>query len=207
MKSILIFDYDGVLIDSLDIFMDRFIFSCKKHGFNLIDSKNVFLELFDENMYDMMMKKGMSHDLIHRVIQTLNKELLLYMDKMPVFKGVPETLRHLSKHHILYVITSNDSYLVDQFLTRNNITFFQDVLGGDKGKSKVEKITKIKGNYDDKDFFYIGDTRGDMIEGKNAGVKTVAVTWGWHEESRLLSISPDFMVSSPVELLSLFLSG
>ena len=33
MKNILIFDYDGVLIESLEIFMENFINSCKKEGF------------------------------------------------------------------------------------------------------------------------------------------------------------------------------
>ena len=33
MNNVLIFDYDGVLVDSFDIFMENFIKACKQQGF------------------------------------------------------------------------------------------------------------------------------------------------------------------------------
>lgn len=32
MKNLLIFDYDGVLVDSFDIFMTQFIRACEREG-------------------------------------------------------------------------------------------------------------------------------------------------------------------------------
>ena len=51
--------------------------------------------------------------------------------------------------------------------------------------------------------FYVGDTKGDMIEGKQAGAVTVAVTWGWHSTEKLTEGSPDYMVHTPTELKNL----
>ena len=36
-----------------------------------------------------------------------------------------------------------------------------------------------------------------------AGVRTVAVTWGWHTRDRLTLSDPDLIIDSPAELLQL----
>lgn len=40
--NLLIFDYDGVIVDSLKIFMENFILACKKEGVNEIANKRDF---------------------------------------------------------------------------------------------------------------------------------------------------------------------
>ena len=57
--------------------------------------------------------------------------------------------------------------------------------------------------YQDLPGYYVGDTKGDMIEGKKAGALTVAVTWGWHTREKLADASPDHMVHTPAELVTL----
>ena len=57
MENILIFDYDGVIVDSLDIFMKDLISACKKNGFNQISTKDIFLNLFDGNMYEILRRR------------------------------------------------------------------------------------------------------------------------------------------------------
>jgi len=49
--------------------------------------------------------------------------------------------------------------------------------------------------------YYVGDTAGDVREGRAAGVRTVAVTWGWHSREKLAAAGPEFLVDNPVELL------
>jgi len=58
--NVIIFDYDGVLIDSIDIFMNHFLASCKKYGFDKVNDKKSFLKLFNGNMYESMFKMGLS---------------------------------------------------------------------------------------------------------------------------------------------------
>jgi phosphoglycolate phosphatase len=49
------------------------------------------------------------------------------------------------------------------------------------------------------------DTAGDVREAREAGVKTVAVTWGWHPRSRLERALPDVIIDDPNKLLGLAL--
>ena len=46
---------------------------------------------------------------------------------------------------------------------------------------------------------------GDIVEGRQVGVGTIAVTWGWHSRKRLEAASPDRLVTTPAELLALLL--
>ena len=112
-------------------------------------------------------------------------------------------LENLSKNNIVIIITSNLTNVVKESLKLKNINYFEEVIGADKETSKVKKIESIKLRYKDNDYFYIGDTKGDIIEGRKAGVKTIAVTWGWHSEEKLKEENPDFIVHTPEELVNL----
>jgi len=48
----------------------------------------------------------------------------------------------------------------------------------------------------------VGDTVGDVLEGRQAGIRTMAVTWGWHSEERLAQAEPDLIVRTPQEVLA-----
>ncbi len=54
--------------------------------------------------------------------------------------------------------------------------------------------------------FMIGDTEMDILAGKHAGVRTIAVTWGNRSEEHLRSYQPDYIAREPSELKSIILS-
>ena len=201
--NVLIFDYDGVLVDSLDIFMKYFISACKKQGFEDIATKKDFLKLFEQNMYESMFAIGMTRDQILKIVYFMRDALIENQDKIKVFKEIPETLEKLSKKNRLVIVTSNETKVVKDFLKYRDLEYFSDIYGSDKAASKIEKIGKIKEKYPDGNYFYIGDTQGDIIEGKKADVKTVAVSWGWHDKGQLEEVNPDFIISNPNDLVKI----
>ena len=203
MKNVLIFDYDGVLVDSLELFMKHFIFACKKEGFHNVSSKKDFLKLFEKNMYESMYELGMSKKNILNIVYYMRDHLLKNQDKLDVFPGIKETLEYLSKNNILIVVTSNDTSVVKSFIKSHEIDFFDEIFGSDKEVSKIAKIKKIKTLFEGDNFFYIGDTTGDISEGKLAGVKTVGVSWGWHPRDKLLKAEPDFLIDESSELIDI----
>jgi phosphoglycolate phosphatase len=50
----------------------------------------------------------------------------------------------------------------------------------------------------------IGDSTMDIETARNAGMRAIAVTWGFHDRKRLTDAGADAMVDSPGELLGLF---
>lgn len=53
------------------------------------------------------------------------------------------------------------------------------------------------------DFLYVGDTGTDMQTGKNAGLLTVGVSWGFRTRDELAENGADVIIDHPSELLKL----
>ena len=127
-------------------------------------------------------------------------------DAMKPFDGLIPVLAALSRDHFLLVISSNGSKTIRKMLVRFGFdSYFREILGADFLASKKEKIDYALEKYGipAERAFYIGDTAGDVKEARAAGVRSVAVTWGWHSRERLLAAHPDFLVDTPEGLLQL----
>jgi len=201
MKTVLIFDYDGVIVDSLDMFMTFFIQACKENGWDEISTKQDFLALFTGNMFENMMKLGMSRQDILSIVLKVKENLTNHLNELPLFPTIKETLEDLSKQNTLIISTSNDTTVVEKFLTLNKLTCFTKVYGSDLHHSKIKKIEMIKECYPAEHYIYIGDTIGDIIEGKKANIQTIGVTWGWHTKDQILSSKPDYLAESIQDLV------
>lgn len=201
MEKIIIFDYDGVIVDSLDVYEKAVILAFNKNGFNQINSRESFLALFDGNFFESAVKIGIPAEKMPAIIKELEPNLLSLRKDLKLFDGMREVLSELAKKHKIYIATSNLTNVVKAYLESQNIAGFEDIIGADKEKSKVKKIENIKEKHPDSEIFYVGDTKGDMIEGNLAGAKTIAVAWGWHDISRLKEGKPDYMVEKPSDLL------
>ena len=54
---------------------------------------------------------------------------------------------------------------------------------------------------------YVGDTNTDMQTGKNSGMPTVGVTWGFRDRKELEDCGADWVVDTPSDILKIVLSG
>ncbi len=202
---LILFDYDGVIVDSLDVFANAFLASCKACGYDGITTQEQFKALLDGNFYESLKQYGLSKNLIAAILgEQFTGEVQRRIHEIVIFDGMTNALKTLSDRNELMVVTSNVSNVVQQLFDRERINFFKSVLGAEVEKSKVKKIQKAMSIHHGRPVFYVGDTRGDMIEGRQAGAATVAVTWGWHSEDKLRDASPDYVVHTPAELTQLF---
>jgi phosphoglycolate phosphatase len=151
-----------------------------------------------------MLEIGMGLEDILHIVHQVRDGLLQDQHKLSLFPGIQKTIRRLAEENKLFVVTSNESNVVDAFLKSQKVSDFIGIYGSDKGGSKVNKILSIKQQFPNGDFYYIGDTIGDIDEGRKAEVSTVAVTWGWHDLSLLATNKPDYLIKAPSDLISLF---
>lgn len=202
-RTVLMFDYDGVLVDSLEYFVDAFIDACRSHGHEQVTDREAFLGLFDTNLYDGMEAAGIPRTAIDPILKTMGESLAGRDGGYVFYPGIPETLHALSAHAEIYVISSNLTAIVANYLARHGISCVRAVLGGDFDTSKVRKIRSVMAQHPGCRCYYVGDTRGDMIEARKAGALSVAAAWGWHGRDRLQMANPDRLLHAPSELLSL----
>ena len=202
--NLLLFDFDGVIVDSLEVYEKTVTDCLNVIGQPLTRGREEFLELFEGNFYQSLVDKGVDLDkFIAASVDILAK--VNYADMRP-FDEVRPVLKELKKNHPMVVISSNDTPTIQEalrFYGYNGI--FDDVLGSDFMLSKKDKILYIIKKYhvDMQDIYYIGDTTGDIKEGKEAGVKTVGITWGWHSKALMAASNPDYLFDKPQSLLQL----
>jgi phosphoglycolate phosphatase len=203
MNALVMFDYDGVLVDSFDVFTAAFLAACRKCGFCGITSRAHLIRLFDRNLFEALQDFDLDDRKIGRILQTFETEISGHLDTVALFSGMAAALKAIAHDNHVFIITSNVSQHVSRVLNTNGVNCFEDVLGAEKEKSKTRKIRQTKARYTSLPAYYVGDTTGDIIEGKKADTLTIAVTWGWHDAGKLAQADPDFMVSSPAELTKL----
>ncbi len=203
MKTLLLFDFDGVLVDSLDLYAEVVARCLEQIGTPIVKSKEDYLALFDGNFYESMAARGV--DLA--AYADAAREILPRIDygAMKPYDGLIPVLAVLVKDHILAVISSNRYRTIQGMLESFGFApYFREIFGADFRFSKKEKIVYALEKYGipGERAFYIGDTAGDIVEARAAGVRSVAVTWGWHNRERLAAVHPDFLVDTPEGLLA-----
>ncbi len=198
------FDYDGVIVNSFEIHARNFIAACQDNGFNLVNSHDDLLDLYESNIYEALSKKGLKIKVIDQILKDYAIKQKTELQEVQVFEGMKEAIENLAQKNKIYIITSNVSEAVVEVLEGHGVRGFQEVIGAEKEKSKVKKIKNLTFKYPHLMPFYVGDTKGDVFEGKEAGVKTIGVSWGWHGKSRLMEAIPDYIVESPEELVNIF---
>ena len=202
--KLLLFDFDGVLVDSIDVYEKTVTDCLKQIGQPLTRGREEFLELFEGNFYESLKQQGVNMDkFVAASVDILSK--VNYTEMKP-FDAIRPVLRELAKNHPMIVISSNDTPTISEALRLYDFEgIFQEILGSDFMLSKKAKILYAAKKYNAtiSDTYYIGDTTGDMKEGRQAGITTVGVTWGWHSKELMATSQPDYLFDKPEDLLKL----
>jgi phosphoglycolate phosphatase-like HAD superfamily hydrolase len=79
------------------------------------------------------------------------------------------------------------------------------VYGVDMPGSKAEKILMAKNQFgaEGETVFMVGDSLSDVHAAREAGVNSVAVSWGHQSLGRLVGAVPDHVVRLPKELIEI----
>ena len=205
MACLLMFDFDGVIADSLKAFSAGFAAVAAQHGLQALAEREAFLCLFDTNLYAGLRAIGVPNEKLRPFLAELGADLTVRMHDVAFFPGMADALNRLGRVHRVVIITSNLSAVVAAALARHGVATVGEVFGADVLPGKVAKIQRVMATAPGVAGYYIGDTRGDMLEGREAGARTVAATWGWHRRERLVAAAPDHWADSPAELERLFL--
>jgi phosphoglycolate phosphatase len=202
--KLFLFDFDGVLVESLGLYEKAVSLSLTRMNMPLTRGREEFLELFEGNFFESLVKKGVDLNEFMEVSGVL-LEQVDYKEMQPITAMIA-VVEQMQKNNILLVISSNNSQTIQAALEQFKFNdYFQEVLGSDFLLSKKDKMLYAIEKYQIalEDIYYIGDTTGDIQEGRAAGVKTVGVTWGWHSKEKMAAAKPDYLVNKPEDFLQI----
>jgi len=205
-QKLILFDFDGVIVDSLDVY-EAVVRQCfERVGKPIVRNREDFLALYHDNFYREVASRGIDLNAFMAALADIRPQIDTSL--IQPYRMMASVLRELAKRHRLMLISSNHEETIQVLLTRMNIQgCFEAVLGSNSLLNKTEKIIHAwnQSGVARDQVYYIGDTAGDIREARRAGVKTVAVTWGWHNSEILEAVDPDFLIDTAHALLDLFL--
>lgn len=208
MNSIF-FDYDGVIVDSLECAVKKFNLLMKKFK----KSVNVTPEVVRANW------KGGWQTLYKNVFGFTEGEIpaaaSMYKElgnedatSIKVFVGMERVIRELSEIYKLYIVSSNYSDNIKSVLAFHHLNqyfgkiFGQDILNPIQKPDPAFIRFPIKElGIQNKDVISIGDSVDDVVMAQAAGIKVIACSWGWQLRKDLVTLNPDKIVDTPEQLL------
>jgi phosphoglycolate phosphatase-like HAD superfamily hydrolase len=121
------------------------------------------------------------------------------------FAGIPELLETLRASGCrCLILSSNAGSNIARFLIRHELTSFEHVTGGTTifGKGRALKRVMRERGLDAGSTSYVGDEVRDVHAAAQAGIRSIAVSWGYGLREALAARAPDHIVDRPEELLS-----
>ena len=204
-KKLIIFDADGTIWDSeKDVFL-AFNHTLKNNG-NKEITKEEFQRLAGldlEEMFRRVLSKG-EETLANEYVKKYRKYYIdegHYADETTLFENVKEILENLKKQGFHMAIASGKpKRILDKMVECFHLNEFEFVLGTGESHFNPKPDPEIL-NYimnelhiSKKDAVMVGDTKADIMAGKNAGMDTIAVTYGYEKIDILKMENPTYMI-------------
>ncbi len=213
LNKLAIFDLDGTLVDSIDDLVLSANETRKLYNLPPLSKEKVSsfvgdgLNLFVERLF-----QDSEVELNEAILKFKERYFLHLTDNTRFYRGIIECITTLKDKGYIVGILSNKTEKLSKLVVKQlgAESLFEFVYGGDSFPEKkpspypiLEIMKKFKG---EKSISYmIGDSCNDIISGNKAGVKTIAVTYGFNGTAHLKNCKADFTANSPEKICDFIL--
>lgn len=200
----IIFDFDGVLADSLQTCIAACTIAAKSQGKVLAFGENTFAELDPLTFEALAERHGLEpRRFAGEVAEAVSDNPV----RSPLFKGVVQTLNLLAQTQPLSVVSASHNAVIRSVLGQEDLDrLMTHIIGGDTRGHKAAKINGLISDRPHETHVMVGDAVSDMHAACTAGICTVGVSWGWQSPDRLLTAGADAIARSSEELASICLN-
>ena len=204
--AIILFDFDGVLADTLDDLLNFAQKACAQLGLerNPIPGDLDALETMSFSDFGRQLKVP-----AQQIDQFVSLCLQMFNQKPhppKIFDGMDKTLIEIAKRNTIAIITGNTTPTVEAFLEQYGLReHIKLIIGVEYNLPRSEKIRRAleELGQNTESAYMIGDSLSDIRAARETGVQSIAVSWGHQSPSRLKKANPDYLVNTSQELLQL----
>lgn len=205
-----IFDLDGTLLNTYEDLANAVNFALKENGFPAHDAEKY--KYFCGNGTDVMITRALPENA--RDEKTLAKVRELYFEYYNAhsgectrpYDGIPEMLKSLKTNGIKLAVVSNKIDFMTQSVVKEYFGDIFDFVTGQRDgiipKPDPSMIFKVMREFGvtPEECIFVGDTGVDALTGKNAGIFTVGVLWGFRDEAELRENGASVVIKRADEL-------
>ncbi|EPR10569.1 HAD family hydrolase [Ruminiclostridium papyrosolvens] len=203
MRKAAIFDFDGVIINSLDIQKQALEESYKIVVGKGTPSFREFLSHSGNSLENIFKNMNLPLEMVKHYRRISQEKV----GTIKIYPGIREILTKLKDDKVICALcTGKDRVRTLEILEKFCMEkFFSIVVCSDDVKhpkphpdSLIHILNQL--DIDANSALMIGDAKNDIKCAKNAGVKSIAVTWGGFSQADLEQESPNLIVNNMFEL-------
>jgi len=212
IKKLVLFDYDGTIVDSARMIVKGAIEAFRMCGLPDPDPNKVrenigkplatALDAYGPEGYEV------NPEMISNAYRKWYAEQgRLGLQDEPLFPGMFKLINDLkiNKEFHIGVATNKSRIALNNGLKKHNlINIFDITLTMDEAKAKPDPDMAIQAmsmlNIEKKSTIIVGDTINDIGLGVNAGINSIGVAWGYNSIEMLKNEGADFIVKDSIEL-------
>ena len=215
MIKLIIFDFDGTLCETLEDLKDSINEALEINGYHRIYTYEEAKYLVGSGTRVLVTRamKPFEHSIEdeERVFKTFSERYALnQFNHTKPYPHMVDVLNKIKEMGIKIAVLSNKVEQNTKAITYKMFgkTLFDEVVGQRKGVPLKPDPTSINCLINElqipKDqILYVGDSDVDMITANNAGLKKVAVTYGFRPKETLEQYNPDYFASSAEEIFTI----
>ncbi len=182
----IIFDLDGVIIDSRSNMKLSWIKTSKK--FNLNISFKQYEKYIGLPFKKILIKLGIKKDFLD-IEKNYFQQSIINFNKIKLYPNVSKILKYLAKKKISYsIVTSKDKVrslkIIQKFKIRPKSLHTPNKKLRGKPYSDHINYCILKNKFIKKNTCYVGDTYIDYLASNNAGIKFIFASYGFGKNSR-----------------------
>ncbi len=203
MKPIIIFDLDGVLINSLMAHAEAYNFAFEKHGLKRRHPQEIInllgppAEVIIDKLFPVISSRKISAIAISKSEFLLTETIKL----VRMIYGTEDTLEELRKKFRIALVSNARSGEISALLAAGKVdeNLFDIVIGADdikNHKPAPDAVYAVEKEDEGKVEWVVGDQTVDILMGKAAHKKTIAVLSGVDTFAKLHAVRPDAIIQN-----------
>jgi phosphoglycolate phosphatase len=202
-KKLVIFDFDGTIVNSLNLALKFYNYYGPKLG-TLPITLEEFRDLGGVGAMAMLKIKKISWWKALFLVIWIRKKIYQEREKLIIHPTIKEVLSKLKSNGFkMMILTTNDKNKVQKYLEHFGLKEFFDRVISQKflfQKHRSLKWIQKKFSLSLKDMVYIGDEGRDVEACKRVGVDFIGVTWGYNTERVLREAGARWIVNDPEDI-------
>ena len=207
MKTVILFDLDGTLLDSLGDLTDSTNYTLAQYGCpaRTMDEIRSFIGNGAEYLIRMALPGKESDPPVAEALATYKAYYATHARiKTKPYDGVLEALEELSKEFPIGIVSNKPDVATK--------TLAKELFGGIPAwgesadcqrKPAPDMLYKAMKEMDAQQCIYVGDSEVDVTTAKNAGCKCLALLWGFRDQQVLIDAGAEHFCQDPKDMAAM----
>ena len=205
MKTGLLFDLDGTLLDTLEDLLDATNYALRTYGYpeRTLPELRRFVGNGAENQIRLSLPEGSSPDEVQKVLAVYKP---YYTDHCQIktrpYDGALEALAVLCEKYPIAIVSNKPDSAVKALCADYFPGFY--ALGEVPGcprKPAPDMVHKAMETIGAEKCIYIGDSEVDVLTAKNAEVPCLSVLWGFRDKADMEAVGADYFCEKTTDLV------